>query len=128
MLEEKEEKRRKDLENMEIMLSRRDPRFVGRTTVVSKILQVFQDDSHAKCRCVLVYGLAGTGKTKLAAESCAVYKEQARCDTRLVGDLCCCHSCRRDGLRRQETVGRSPSHYETCHIRQCTNENNEVIY
>ena len=81
-MEEYEKERREHLRNVEIMLGRKDPLFVGRTAFVSKILQIFQDDNHAKCRCVLVYGLAGTGKTKLAVESCAVYKKQARCGTR----------------------------------------------
>ncbi|XP_038050738.1 uncharacterized protein LOC119723908 [Patiria miniata] len=83
-VKEYEEKRRTHIQNVEILLGKRDPFFVGRTTFVSRILEVFGNQGHDKCRCVLVYGLAGTGKTKLAVESSAIYKEQAGCGTRLL--------------------------------------------
>ncbi|XP_022102016.1 uncharacterized protein LOC110985352 [Acanthaster planci] len=82
-VEEYDKERREHLKNVEILLGRKDPFFVGRTTFVSRILEVFRDQSHKRCRCVLVYGLAGTGKTKLAGESCAIYKEQVRSGARL---------------------------------------------
>ncbi|XP_038050899.1 uncharacterized protein LOC119724049 [Patiria miniata] len=82
-VKEYEEMRGKYLQKVEILLRKQDPLFVGRTTFVSRILKVFADRGHNKCRCVLVYGLAGSGKTKLASLSCKIYKEQARCGTRV---------------------------------------------
>ncbi|XP_033637587.1 uncharacterized protein LOC117298435 [Asterias rubens] len=79
-----EQERSKHLKDVEILLGRKDQFFVGRTKYVSKILDVFHDTNNVKCRCVLVYGLAGTGKTKLAVESCAIYKgQQKKSATRL---------------------------------------------
>ncbi|XP_071798858.1 uncharacterized protein [Asterias amurensis] len=76
MVEWYEKERQEHLESVAALLKENDPLFVGRTAFVRKILEVFQDSHSTGCRCVLVYGLAGTGKTKLAVESCALYKKQ----------------------------------------------------
>ncbi len=78
MVELYEQERQEHLKNVEYMVKENDKLFVGRTGFVRKILEVFQDGRSTGCRCVLVYGLAGTGKTKLAVESCAIYKKQQK--------------------------------------------------
>ncbi|XP_041482391.1 uncharacterized protein LOC121429449 [Lytechinus variegatus] len=74
-LKQYEESRKEYLERVSMLVGRRDPLFVGRDSYIKAILDFFKEARHPGVRCVCLWGMAGTGKTKLGAETCAIYAE-----------------------------------------------------
>ncbi|XP_071501365.1 uncharacterized protein [Diadema antillarum] len=78
-LNQYEEKRREYVKRVSMLAGRRDPLFVGRDEYIQDIIDFMRGESrisrnHKLC-CVCLWGMAGSGKTKLAAEICAIYAE-----------------------------------------------------
>ncbi|XP_003730369.2 uncharacterized protein LOC100888565 isoform X1 [Strongylocentrotus purpuratus] len=74
-LNEYEANRKEYLEKVSMLAGRRDPLFVGRDSYIRIILDFFKEARHPGVRCVCLWGMAGTGKTKLGAETCTIYAE-----------------------------------------------------
>lgn len=75
VLDKYEQRRREYVERVTMLAGRRDPLFVGRDWYIRTIVDFFREARHPGMRCICLWGMAGCGKTKLGAETCAIYTE-----------------------------------------------------